>query len=712
MVEALSNSILVGTLVPCARRFAHTYTSGVRAVTVLSWWKSWAAVALWLVVCTSESAQAADERRSQTDRPNFVILLADDLGYGDLACYGNPDARTPSLDRMARQGVRFTDCYASFPVCSPSRAGLLTGRNATRYGIRDWIPRNSGIHLPRTETTIATVLRGAGYRTGHFGKWHLNSRTDGSEPTPLDHGFDDAWYTQNNAAPSHLNPTNFVRNTVPVGPLQGASALLVADEAVRWLDQAGADQSFLLNVWFHEPHEPIASATEFLQFHSTVPDPERRQFLANVSQLDAAVGRILDALEARGLRERTFVFFTSDNGPETLNRYRGAERSHGSPGQLRGMKLHLTEGGIRVPGIAWWPGRVPAGRVSSEPISNLDLFPTFSALAGTRPPTDRVLDGVNIWPAVIGQTLRRPEGLYWEYDRALGRPWTHALREGRSKVLGNEALTSFALYDLVDDPSEQRDHTIEKPALTQSLARRLVERSDQVKTTATPASHPDGIGKFFLGRQIAHVMGHEGAPWLERAEREEEEHPNLLHELLALQSGDVVADVGAGSGYHTRRMASAVGPAGRIFAVDVQPEMLEILSRQLVSEGITNVVPVLGSITDPGLPDASLDVVLMVDVYHELSQPYEMMTALCRALKPDGRMVLVEYRAEDPDVPIKRLHKMTEVQVRREMALHPLRWERTVSDRLPWQHYLEFRRDGLWLPRPMDKQEAGIGILK
>jgi ubiquinone/menaquinone biosynthesis C-methylase UbiE len=362
------------------------------------------------------------------------------------------------------------------------------------------------------------------------------------------------------------------------------------------------------------------------------------------------------------------------------------------------MKLHLTEGGIRVPGIAWWPRRIPGGEVRAESIGHLDLLPTLCALARARPPTDRVLDGVNFWPAVMGRSLNRPEGFYWEYARALGQPWVYALRDGHWKILGNDELTAFALYDLSTDPSESYDLALAEPALTVSLAARLAERQKQVQAPAIPASHPDGIGRFFLGREIAHVMGHEGASWLEREERQQEERPDRLLDLLALRPGDVVADVGAGSGYHTRRMARQVGPEGRVYAVDVQPEMLEILSGRLREEGITNVVTVLGSTADPHLPDASVDVVLMVDVYHELSEPYEMMTALCRALKPGGRVVLVEYRAGDAEVPIKPLHTMTETQVRREMALHPVRWERTVSDMLPWQHYIEFRLDELWVP--------------
>ena len=201
----------------------------------------------------------------------------------------------------------------------------------------------------------------------------------------------------------------------------------------------------------------------------------------------------------------------------------------------------------------------------------------------------------------------------------------------------------------------------------------------------------DGIGKFYMGREIAHVMGHQGAEWLERSTRDREEHTGRLVALLNLQPGDTVADIGAGSGYFTRRMSPIVGETGTILAVDIQMEMLTLLTNRLARDGITNVRPILGTITDPKLPASSVDLVLMVDVYHEFSHPYEMMQALCRGLKPGGRVAFVEYRGEDPDVPIKPLHKMTEEQVTKEMTVQPLEFVENIKD-LPRQHVLIFRK--------------------
>jgi ubiquinone/menaquinone biosynthesis C-methylase UbiE len=202
---------------------------------------------------------------------------------------------------------------------------------------------------------------------------------------------------------------------------------------------------------------------------------------------------------------------------------------------------------------------------------------------------------------------------------------------------------------------------------------------------------PDGIGKFYMGREIAHVMGHQGADWLERPEREEEEHTTELVTQLRLHSGDVVADIGAGTGYLSRRLAKAVGPTGKVLAEDIQPEMLDLLTNKMAELHIANVVPVLGSVTNAGLTPGSVDLAVMVDVYHEFDFPYEMMQAICRSLKPGGRVVFVEFRAEDPNVPIKPVHKMTEAQVKKEMSMMPLQWVQTISV-LPRQHIIIFRK--------------------
>jgi ubiquinone/menaquinone biosynthesis C-methylase UbiE len=208
----------------------------------------------------------------------------------------------------------------------------------------------------------------------------------------------------------------------------------------------------------------------------------------------------------------------------------------------------------------------------------------------------------------------------------------------------------------------------------------------------TRAEHSrDGIGKFFLGREIAHVMGHQAADWLERPEREEEEKTDLMIESLKFREGEVVADIGCGSGYIARRIAKQVGPTGTVYGVDIQQEMLDLLAKRMTEFHIDNVKPILGEVTDPKLPPASCDTMIMVDVYHEFDQPFEMMQSMLRALKPGGRIVFVEFRGEDPNVPIKLLHKMTEAQVKKEMSLHDVEWVETIS-KLPWQHVIVFRK--------------------
>lgn len=217
-----------------------------------------------------------------------------------------------------------------------------------------------------------------------------------------------------------------------------------------------------------------------------------------------------------------------------------------------------------------------------------------------------------------------------------------------------------------------------------------ISRESSELYRSVPAN-ADGIGKSYMGRQIAHVMGWQGARWLEREEREREERSDLLMRILALAPGSSVADVGAGTGYYARRIADAIGPAGKVYAIDVQPEMFAMLQSVSKQRGYSHITPLLGASNDVKLPTASVDVAIMVDVYHELEFPYEVLASIVRAVRPGGRVVFVEYRSEDPSVPIKRLHKMSEAQIRREAEVHPLVWERTAND-LPWQHVVTFRR--------------------
>jgi ubiquinone/menaquinone biosynthesis C-methylase UbiE len=209
----------------------------------------------------------------------------------------------------------------------------------------------------------------------------------------------------------------------------------------------------------------------------------------------------------------------------------------------------------------------------------------------------------------------------------------------------------------------------------------------------TRAQHdPNGIGKFYMGREIAMVMGHQAAGWLERPEREKEEQPSKLIEELKLKPGDVVADIGAGSGYYTFKFSPFVGDKGKIYAVDIQKEMLDIIRKKMKARNITNVIPHMGETKDPKLPEAAVDAVVMIDVYHEFDYPYEMTQAMIKSLKPGGRMVFVEFRMEDDKVPIKVVHKMSEQQVLKEMSAFPPMKHVRTSDVMPWQHIIIFEK--------------------
>ena len=419
------------------------------------------------------------------ERPNILVFLCDDLGYGDLGCYGHPVIQTPNLDRLAEEGIRFTDFYSTAPVCSASRAGLLTGRTPSRVGVFDWIPAGHDMHLLKSETTFAELLKKNGYDTALTGKWHCNGKFNSpAQPQPNDFGFDHWFSTQNNAAPSHENPVNFVRNGKEAGKIEGFSCQIVVDEAIDWLSKRkDASRPFCLLITFHEPHEPIASPKDMLGKYKEKEalKPGEAEYYANVENMDHAVGRLVEFLKRANQWNDTLTFFTSDNGPETLDRYKGAERSHGSPGELRGMKLWMYEGGYRVPGIAVWPGKIKPKQVSMTPVGAIDFLPTFCAVSKTESPPDRVLDGTDLSSFLRGGEIRRKKPMFWYYINALGQPRV-SMRDGDWKLVatlrGNPRppkgrgtahsaewfatlktaeLERFELYDLSDDFREKTD---------------------------------------------------------------------------------------------------------------------------------------------------------------------------------------------------------------------------------------------------------------
>ncbi len=440
-------------------------------------------------VCTLQAAE----------KPNIVVILCDDLGYGDLECYGHPHIKTPNLNRMANEGVRFTDFYSAAPVCSPSRVGLLTGRSPNRAGVYDFIPGGRNIYMRASEVTIPHLLKKAGYATCLSGKWHCNGKFNSkSQPQPDAAGFDHWFATQNNASPSHENPTNFVRNGEKVGALEGFSCQLVADEALAWLtkqQKEDPEQPFFLYVAFHEPHEPVASPEELVKEYRDVARNENEaQYFANVANVDAAVGKLTEGLKKMGLEEDTLVIFSSDNGPETLKRYNRAKNSYGTPGPLRGMKLWTTDAGFRVAGIMRWPGKIEPGQVVKHPVSSLDFLPTFCELAGTTPPAGLELDGTNFLPALENRAPSRDKPLVWVFYNALNERRV-AMRDGDWKVLAKldlpkyntvtqenaeqvaaATLSDYQIFKVSEDLGEKNDLSKTHPEQFSELKKRLEVR--------------------------------------------------------------------------------------------------------------------------------------------------------------------------------------------------------------------------------------------
>lgn len=406
--------------------------------------------------------------------PNIVIIVADDMGYADLGVHGSKDIPTPHIDALAAAGIRFTDAYVSGPYCSPTRAGLMTGRYPQRFGHEFNLGLQPGLGLPLTEVTLADRLKAAGYRTALFGKWHLGG---GAAFHPMSRGFDE-FYGFLGGAHSYLDPLPNGANAVLEGrtPVSEMGYLtdVLAERAADFIKRQQS-QPFLLYLAFNAVHTPMHASDQYLARFQHIADQQRRTYAAMLSAMDDGVGKTLAALREASLDESTLVFFFSDNGGPTMA---GTTINGSSNAPLRGSKRQTWEGGIRVPFIISWKGQLAQGTTDSRPIIQLDVLPTALAAAGLEIDPTWKLDGVNLLPYLTGRLAGPPhESLFWRLGDNV------AIRKGDWKLIRTSegplrganpdslsALSGAELYHLADDIGEQRNLAAAHPEKLQELA--------------------------------------------------------------------------------------------------------------------------------------------------------------------------------------------------------------------------------------------------
>ncbi len=441
-----------------------------------------------LVLALHIACQAAEPAPQGAKKPNVVILLADDLGYADVGFQGCRDIPTPHIDSLAQNGVRCTNGYVSGPYCSPTRAGLLTGRYQQRFG-HEFNPSTEDSGLALTETTMAERFADAGYATGLVGKWHL-----GGLPKfrPPQRGFGDFFGFLGGAHAYFPQPlTDVYRGDKATGET-GYLTDAFGREAVAFIDRHKS-RPFFLYLAFNAVHTPMQATDERLKRFESIDDPKRRTYAAMLVAMDEAIGQVLGKLHAEGLDRDTLIFFFSDNGGPTM---KGTTINGSRNTPLRGSKRTTLEGGVRVPFVVQWPARLSAGKVYDQPIIQLDIQPTALAAAGIAAQPNQKLDGVNLLPFLSGETAAKPhETLYWRLGEQM------AIRDGDWKLVRYDstadgetggAVTPPRLYDLAHDVGEAHDLTAEQPDTVKKLEMRWQAWSNQM---ASPAWGPGGRTK-------------------------------------------------------------------------------------------------------------------------------------------------------------------------------------------------------------------------
>lgn len=427
---------------------------------------------IFLIIVSALANLALCESVKKAERPNIVLLLADDLGWTGLGCFGSDFYETPHLDKLAKRGVKFTDAYAACTVCSPTRASVMTGMYPARLRLTDFIAGQDRPYakmqipdwtkrLDTRHTTIAEALKAVGYRTAHVGKWHLSARGGADKVTqPTDHGFDVSY-----AKPAGTKGYFLKRGTTSKS---GSNYLtdILTDKACQFIDKSKSDPFFLYFA-YHVPHTPIHGRKDLVEYFEKKVDRSATHknptYAAMVASMDQSVGRILEQLKKNNLTEKTVIIFTSDNGGLT-QRY-GKHDGFTENLPLRRGKGSAYEGGVRVPAIMRWPGVTKAGQVCAEPIMTTDYFPTILEMAAAQRKSNATIDGRSIVPLLKDVNARLDRNLYWHYPHyhAGGDgPYT-AVRSGNYRLIEFHEDKSIRLYDLATDIGEQTDLSNRKP---------------------------------------------------------------------------------------------------------------------------------------------------------------------------------------------------------------------------------------------------------
>ncbi len=447
-------------------------------------------------------ALASDKTQSNKRKPNIILMMADDLGYGDTGFNGNQIIKTPHLDNMAKDGVIMSNFHAAAPVCSPTRGSVVTGRQPFRYGI---FSANVG-HLPEAEITLPELLKAQGYGTGHFGKWHLGtlSKTMSAKgPTrkpeknyspPSVHGYDHSFVTESAVAtwdPSFGgrakdNPFWLDGKALAAEDpsLKGGAGRVVMDRALDFIEQqVEADKPFFTIIWFHAPHAPVVAGPKYLAMYPEHGDAAH--YYGSITEMDEQVGRLRELLKELKVDDNTFISFTSDNGPEGKQ----VKKKHaGVTAGLRGRKRSLYEGGVRVPTVMLYPGVLPNNSVIDTAASTLDYLPTVLAMTGTPYPDDRAVDGDNILDVMQGKSLAgRSIPFYHKSKLTL-------VKDNFKLMLNGKELTSVELYNLKADTAETTNIADKHPARVEAMKSEILAYRESFKQSHAGVDYPAELG--------------------------------------------------------------------------------------------------------------------------------------------------------------------------------------------------------------------------